>query len=70
MEVCKYDNDKTRGHYMRHVEGASRLLRRNNTTGVYSCPKCDKQFKSKEYRPHCPICDYGLTRRVKRGWAQ
>lgn len=69
MEIIKYGNEHFRGHYLRHVNGASRKTGRQNSKGIYYCPKCDTQFKTQEYKPHCPSCNFGQIHRVKRGWA-
>ena len=71
MEVCTYHDQAgyVKGHYMRHVGGATRKTTRSKgLSGKYKCPNCGLVFKNMDRKPHCPVCDYGLCSRVKRGY--
>ena len=69
MEVVHYIDREGyyHGHYLKHPASASHSCARISGIGKYKCPKCKKVFKTKTKRPHCPNCDFGLCKRIKRG---
>ena len=67
MEVASYYyNDQLKSYYSRHIGNTSQCRERVSGVSAYYCPKCDKEFKTKQIRPRCPDCDYGHPYRGRR----